>query len=175
MLKLTINLGNNQTLKNKMELKFKKTNVDYILESEPNWGLIIFSENNRNIVEMNGNILKFLEWLSSNKEYILKNQFFYGNPPDSLSKRIYLARELDFYYTEINEDEIVDYWHDKIHQYYKSHGVVFGLRGEKVKPYIIGLNGEHGEISLYDPDNNIDFSYKFDLNIFFENISKFNP
>jgi hypothetical protein len=44
-----------------MELKFIKSEIDYIIESEPFWGTIIFTENNNNIVEISGNILKFRE------------------------------------------------------------------------------------------------------------------
>ncbi len=153
-----------------MKLKFIRSQQDYVIKSEPDWGSIIFEEGGQKIVEVNGNILNFREWLFSFKKKIIKEQFFFGNPPDSLSKRIYLARQLDFFTNGIDDNKVFNLWHSKIFEYYESHCVVFGLRGEIANPYIIGLNGEYGEISYYNPDKSIDFKYEFDLYNLFESL-----
>jgi hypothetical protein len=68
------------------------------------------------------------------------------------------------------EDNYVsDYWHEQIFEYYKHHGLTFGLRGFDNMNIIIGKNLGKGEFSCYEDDKEL-FRYQFDLDEFYRKV-----
>lgn len=93
--------------------------------------------------------------------------FFYGNENDSLAKRLYLARNIDFNESMGSGNIVADYWHDQIFDYYHTHGLTFGLRGFDNMDVIIGKNTGDGELSYCDEGKEV-FRYNFSLNDFYK-------
>jgi hypothetical protein len=136
---------------------------------DSSYGMIEFWENSNLICSVKGNLKEFLQWLISVKECILKELFFYGSETNSLAKRLNFARNIEFN-EELSEDNLVsDYWHEQIFEYYKKHGLVFGLRGFNNQNLIIGKNLKKGELSCYE-DGMETLRFQFDLNDFFNEV-----
>lgn len=130
------------------------------------YGVIELWSNSNLLFSVTGNLKEFLTWLISVKEYMFNEHFFFGNENISLAQRLYCAREIEFN-DELAEDNIVsDYWHEQIFEYYKNHGLVYGLRGFNNKNIILGKNQGHGEFSCYEDGKEL-FRYDFDFNEFY--------
>ena len=155
-----------------MEIEFIKVNNELINELDPNWGDINFIDNNELVINIKGDIIKLLDFLIENENSIRKDYFFYGNEKDSISKRLFDARNVDFFVSEDYINEVMDNWGDSVYDYYSTHSLRKALRGEKNEDYIIGMNNKNGELSMYDDEKGAEFKYMFDLDLFYEKIKR---
>lgn len=132
------------------------------------YGYIEFYQNDILLFNVIGNLFELLNWLLDSKTQIIENLFFFGNETNSLASRLDRAREIEFN-LDMDENVVFDQWHGHIFEYYKYHGLTFGLRGFDNKDIIIGKNMKAGEFSCCEAGKDL-FRFKFDLNEFYNEV-----
>lgn len=135
---------------------------------DPSYGYIEFYQDDLLLFYVIGNLNELLNWLINSKTHIMENLFFFGNENNSLAIRLDSAREIEFN-LDLDENVVFDQWHGHIFEYYKYHGLTFGLRGFDNKDIIIGKNLNTGEFSCCEDGKEI-FRYEFHLDEFYREV-----
>jgi hypothetical protein len=160
-----------------------KINFDYNLLSHPYddepssafeiWSKIslkVMDETNGEVVkailDLEWDILVFLEWFIENKSFIINEIFPIKIQEKSLSENIFN------FYEDIENKHTSDGMIDNMYNYRTKHDISFGLGGINVKSIIIGLKRNVHTISYYGVQEN--WEYEINITDFFQQIEQVN-
>lgn len=116
--------------------------------------------------------LRLLEtWFNTNRVALLSEllsiQGYSPLPGESLAQALIRFQYRDF---TPQSEKLEEIWFNSLFEYHQRHSLRFAFRGADIPDIIIGLNHGTGEISTVS--ERAEWSYKFDIRDFCDNLQK---